>query len=186
MLRTGRLILRQWKPDDLAPFAELNADAEVMEFFPKRLSRDESDDLADRLAARIEERGWGLWATELLATGEFVGFVGLSVPRWQSFFTPCVEIGWRLARRHWGQGYAPEAARAALAYAFGALALEEVVSFTTPQNQNSIRVMQKLGMTLAGEFDHPELADDHALRRHVLYRVRREAFAAAQLPRPQH
>jgi RimJ/RimL family protein N-acetyltransferase len=177
MLRSARLILRQWKPLDLAAFAELNGDPTVMEFFPKRLTREESDDLANRLAARIEERGWGLWATELIATGEFIGFVGLSVPRLESFFTPCVEIGWRLAHRFWGKGYAPEAARAALEFGFGTLDLPEVVSFTAKQNRNSIRVMQKLGMQSAGEFDHPELPDGHALQRHVLYRVRREEFS---------
>jgi ribosomal-protein-alanine N-acetyltransferase len=178
MLRTPRLILRQWKEEDLAPFAALNADPQVMELFPKRLSREESDDLAHKLAARITERGWGLWATELIATGEFLGFVGLSVPRWQSFFTPCVEIGWRLARRHWGNGYAPEAARAALTYGFTTLGLEEIVSFTATQNHNSLRVMQKLDMRYAGEFDHPELGDAHPLRRHVLYRLKREESAS--------
>lgn len=180
MLRTARLILRQWKPEDLAPFAALNADPEVMRFFPKPLTREESDDLATRLAARITERGWGLWACDLVATNEFIGFVGLSIPRWQSFFTPCVEIGWRLARRHWGYGFAPEAARAALDYAFETLSLSDVVSFTTPQNHNSIRVMQKLGMKYEGDFNHPELSD-HALERHVLYRLKRDDFRAAKI-----
>ncbi len=176
MLRTPRLILRQWKEEDFAPFAAMSADPDVMRFFPKPLLREESDDLAARLAARITERGWGLWACELIATNEFIGFVGLSIPRWQSFFTPCVEIGWRLARRHWGNGYAPEAARAAVTYGFKTLALKEMVSFTTTQNQNSIRVMQKLGMSYEGEFNHPELPDGHPLQRHVLYRLKREDF----------
>jgi RimJ/RimL family protein N-acetyltransferase len=170
MLRTARLILRQWKAEDLEPFAQLNSDPWVMACFPQPLTREESDDLAKRLADRIDERGWGLWATELAATGEFIGFVGLSVPRWQSFFTPCVEIGWRLAHRFWGHGYAPEAARAALAFGFDMLGLDEIVSFTAKPNHNSIRVMQKLGMTLAGEFDHPDLPNGHRLQRHVLYR----------------
>ena len=172
---TERLILRPWRDDDLAPFAALNADPTVMEHFPATLSRAESDALAARIRADMAERGFGLWAVEAPGVAAFVGFTGLSVPRFEAHFTPCVEIGWRIAREHWGRGYAPEAARAALAHAFGPLGLDEIVSFTTADNRNSRRVMEKLGMAHnpADDFDHPNLAPGHPLRRHVLYRIRR-------------
>src|SRR6266545_5023045 len=141
MILTQRLRLRQWNDDDLAPFAELNGDAETMAFMPKVLTRQESDDLARALQARIAERGWGLWAVEELATGEFVGFVGLGKPRFEASFVPCVEVGWRLLRKFWGNGYASEGGRASLGYGFEKLGLNEIVSFTTVTNMKSRRVM---------------------------------------------
>lgn len=176
-LRTERLLLRRWRAEDRAPFAALNADARVMEFFPATLSRAESDALAERIEAHFAERGFGLWALEVPGAVPFAGFVGLSVPRFAAHFTPCVEVGWRLAAEHWGRGYAPEAARAALAHGFGALELREIVSFTAPANANSRRVMAKLGMRRdpADDFDHPSLPAGHPLRRHVLYRLARPA-----------
>ena len=173
-LRTERLLLRQWRDDDLAPFAALNADPEVMEHFPARLTRHESDAFVAFCRDRIAERGWGLWAVEVVASGEFIGLVGLSEPRFDAHFTPAVEIGWRLARSAWGFGYATEAARAALAYAFDELRLDEVVSFTATTNLRSQAVMQRLGMTHdeLDDFDHPRV-DDPRLRRHVLYRLPR-------------
>jgi len=173
-LRTERLLLRQWRDDDLEPFARLNADPEVMEHFPRPLGREESDAFARRSSEHIAAHGWGLWAVEVGATGAFAGYVGLAVPRFEAHFTPAVEIGWRLARGAWGHGYATEAARAALRYAFGPLALDEVVSFTTLGNERSRRVMERLGMTHdpADDFDHP-LVDDPRIRPHVLYRLRR-------------
>lgn len=169
---TPRTVLRQWRDDDREPFAELNADPEVMEHFPKVLTRAESDGLVDRIIAGMAERGWGLWAVELTATGAFAGFVGLNPVTFDAPFTPAVEIGWRLARSYWGQGIATEAARAALGCAFGTLGLDEVVSFTSTTNLRSQRVMQKLGMNHdpADDFDHPGLPLGHHLRRHVLYR----------------
>ena len=173
-LRTERLLLRQWRDEDLAPFAALNADAEVMEHFPAPLTRAESDAFAASCRNRIAERGWGLWAVEVVGDGGFVGFVGLNEPRFDAHFTPAVEIGWRLARHAWGHGYAIEAARAVLAYSFDELALDEVVSFTSTTNVRSQRVMERLGMTHdpADDFDHPRV-DDTRLRRHVLYRLSR-------------
>ena len=173
-LRTGRLILRPWRDEDLAPFAALNADPAVMEHFPATLSRAESDAFAARVRSEMAERGFGLWAVEAPGVAPFAGFTGLAVPRFDAHFTPCVEIGWRLAREHWGRGFAPEAARAALAHGFGPLGLDEVVSFTAAGNLRSRRVMEKLGMTHApgDDFEHPSLAVGHPLRRHVLYRVR--------------
>jgi RimJ/RimL family protein N-acetyltransferase len=174
-LRTPRLLLRRWRDTDRTPFAALNADPFVMEHFPAPLRREESDDLADRIAADIDERGWGLWAVEIAGTAPFAGFVGLNPATFDAPFTPAVEIGWRLAREHWGHGYATEGASAALAFGFDALALEEIVSFTTHGNARSRRVMERLGMRRdpADDFDNPNVPDGDALRPHVLYRVDR-------------
>lgn len=173
-MRTERLLLRQWRDDDLEPFAELNADPEVMRYFPAPLTREQSDALAGRERERIARDGWGLWAVEVVDGPPFVGFVGLARPRFEAHFTPAVEIGWRLARGHWGNGYATEAARAVLAFGFDELRLAEIVSFTSVANVPSQRVMERLGMTrdAEGDFDHPNLAAGHPLRRHVLYRIR--------------
>jgi len=172
-LRTTRLLLRGWRDSDLAPFAALNADPEVMEHFPSTLSRVQSDGFADRIVAGLKRRGWGLWALEENSTGAFIGFVGLNPVPFEAPFTPAVEIGWRLARPYWGSGLATEAACAVLAHAFGPLGLEELVSFTSTTNLRSQRVMQKLGMRHdpADDFDHPTLPEGHRLRRHVLYRI---------------
>jgi RimJ/RimL family protein N-acetyltransferase len=153
----------------------MNADVRVMEFLPKLLSREESDGLADRIERHFAEHGFGLWAVEAPGIADFIGYTGLAVPRFTAYFTPCVEIGWRLAAEYWGRGYAAEAARAAVRYAFDELQLDEIVSFTVPANVRSRRVMEKLGMTHtpSEDFDHPLLPPDHRLSRHVLYRLRR-------------
>jgi RimJ/RimL family protein N-acetyltransferase len=175
MLLTPRLQLRQWRDEDLPVFARMNADPEVMEFFPKPLDRSESDALATRIRDGLARRGFGLWAVEVPGVAGFIGFVGLAVPTYETHFTPCVEIGWRLDRQHWGRGYATEAARAALEFGFRQLALEEIVSFTVPANLRSRRVMERIGMTRspADDFEHPALPEGHPLRRHVLYRATR-------------
>jgi RimJ/RimL family protein N-acetyltransferase len=175
ILTTARLRLRQWREEDLAPFAALNADPQVMEFFPKVLTRAESDAVAGRIRDHFARHGFGLWAVEVPGAADFVGFVGLAVPSFEAHFTPCVEIGWRLAREHWGHGYATEAATAALAFGFGERALEEIVAFTVPANIPSRRVMGRLGMRRlpADDFEHPAIAEGHPLRSHVLYRLRR-------------
>jgi RimJ/RimL family protein N-acetyltransferase len=167
-LRTERLLLRQWRDEDREPFAALNADPVVMEYFPSTKSRQESDAFVDFNIATIDERGWGLWAVE--ANGAFIGFVGLNEPS----FRPGVEIGWRLARAAWGHGYATEAARAVLHFAFHELGLDEVISFTTVENRRSRRVMERIGMTYDpdGDFDHPNVAVER-VRPHVLYRLAR-------------
>jgi RimJ/RimL family protein N-acetyltransferase len=174
-IRTPRLHLRLWRDEDLPVFAAMNADPIVMEFFPKPLDRAESDALATRIRDGLERRGFGFWAVEVPGIADFIGFVGLSVPAFEAHFTPCVEIGWRLARDHWGHGYATEAARAALEFGFGEVALDEIVSFTATVNLRSRRVMERIGMTrsLADDYDHPSLPEGHPLRRHVLYRARR-------------
>jgi len=174
-LRTGRLRLRRWLPGDRAPFAALNADARVMEYFTAVLSREESDTLASRIEEHFEQRGFGLWAVDISGVTSFAGFIGLSVPQFQAPFTPCVEIGWRLAAQYWGLGYAPEGARAVMDFAFDVLGLQEVVSFTAPANLRSRRVMEKIGMVRdpAEDFDHPSLPAGHPLQRQVLYRMPR-------------
>jgi RimJ/RimL family protein N-acetyltransferase len=170
---TERLVLRHWREADREPFARLNADARVMEFMAGPLSRKESDLLVERIEAHFRERGFGLCAAELRRDGSFIGFVGLAVPAFECAFTPCVEIGWRLAADHWGQGLATEGAREMVQYAFDGIGLDALVSFTVPGNVRSRRVMEKLGMTHdpADDFDHPKLPEGHPLRRHVLYRL---------------
>lgn len=170
---TQRLQLRQWRDADLAAFAALNADPQVMAHFPHTLSRQASNALAGRIRAEIAHRGWGFWAVEIKGCAPFIGFVGLHVPATALPFAPCVEIGWRLVADCWGQGYATEAARAALAIAFERLGLDEIVSFTARRNQRSQRVMQRIGMDYADTFQHPGLPVGHVLRDHVLYRLRR-------------
>ena len=181
-IRTERLLLRGWRAGDRAPFAALNGDPVVMEHFPGTLDTAESDEMADRIEEFFAEHGFGLWAVEVPGVSDFVGFVGLSIPRFETHFTPCVEIGWRLAREHWGRGYAPEAARAALRFGFERAGLAEIVSFTVPGNLKSRRVMEKIGMHRdpADDFDHPFLPPGHALRRHVLYRLGAEEWRRAQ------
>jgi RimJ/RimL family protein N-acetyltransferase len=172
-LPTERLLLRRWRTSDLAPFAALNADPVVMESFPKPLTRAESDAMVERIETSFSRDGLGLWAVEVVASGEFAGFVGLWRPGFEAHFTPAVEVGWRLAARHWGRGYATEAARAAVADGFDRLGLDEIVSFTSVDNERSRRVMRAIGMTHdpADDFDHPGMPPGHRLVRHVLYRL---------------
>jgi RimJ/RimL family protein N-acetyltransferase len=174
-VETERLVLREWRDTDREPFAALNADPEVMAHFPSVLTRTQSEALVERVVSSFAEQGWGLWATEVKATGEFIGFVGLAIPTFRAPFMPCVEIGWRLARDAWGHGYAPEGARASARFGFDELGLDEIVSFTSVTNTNSQRVMQKIGMTHdpADDFDHPNVPPGNPLRRHVLYRLGR-------------
>jgi RimJ/RimL family protein N-acetyltransferase len=181
-LLTERLVLRGWRDDDKAPYAAINADPAVMEHFPSTLTAVQSGEMVDKMASGWADRGYGLWAVEVRDTGRFIGFIGLSSPSWQMPFTPCIEVGWRLAADAWGHGYAPEGARAALAWGFEHLDPPggEFVSFTTVANAKSRRVMEKLGMTRdpREDFDHPMLPD-WAGRRHVLYRIGRDAVPAS-------
>jgi RimJ/RimL family protein N-acetyltransferase len=162
-------------PADRDPFAELNADARVMEHFFSSLTRAESDAMVERIEGHFERHGFGLWAVEVVDQVPFIGFVGLAIPSFEAHFTPCVEVGWRLTFESWGRGYATEAARACVAFAFERLGLREIVSMTVPENIRSRRVMERLGMTrnAADDFDHPLLADR---RRHVLYRLQSSVF----------
>jgi RimJ/RimL family protein N-acetyltransferase len=174
------LRLRRWRPEDLEPFAALNADPAVMEHFTSTLSREETAAGVDWIEKHFEEHGYGLWAVEVPGRAPFIGFIGLAVPAFETSFTPCVEIGWRLARPWWGQGLATEGARASLAYAFERLELQEIVSFTVPGNVRSRHVMEKLGMRYSEDFEHPRIETGHPLRRHVLYRLSRAEWANAR------
>lgn len=168
---TERLILRQWKQSDLEPFAALNANPEVMRYFPKIRTREESDEMVKTIEQRIAENGWGFWAVEEKSSGAFIGFVGLNIPGYELPFSPVIEIGWRLDNAFWGKGYAPEAAHKALEIGFEQFAMKEIVAFTALDNIPSQRVMEKLGMQRGEEFDHPLLDEGHPLRRHIVYRI---------------
>lgn len=172
-LLTSRLKLRRWQESDLAPFARLNASTEVMRFFPKVLTRAESDAIVARITSHFEKNGFGLWAVETRETAEFAGFVGLQSVSFEAHFTPCVEVGWRLMSEFWGRGYAVEAARSAMLDGFERLKLSEIVSMTSLHNTPSIRVMQKLGMVrdASDDFDHPNISADSKLCRHLLYKM---------------
>ena len=181
-VETERLLLREFLDRDRAPFAALNADPRVMEHFPSALTPEESDELVDRFGQRWAEDGLGLWAVERRDDGAFLGFTGLAPPRFEAVFTPCVEVGWRLAAEAWGHGYATEAARAALAFGFEVRGLSEILSWTVPANLRSRAVMERIGMTHdpADDFDHPRVSDGHPLKRHVLYRLSVERWRALQ------
>ena len=175
MIETPRLKLREWRAEDREPFYRMSSDPLVMRYFPGCLTREESDGLADRIERHFAIHRFGLWAAEVRETGEFAGFIGLWVPAFPARFMPCVEIGWRLGPAWWNRGLATEGARAAMAFGFDELQLDEIVSFTVPANLPSRRVMEKLGMRYepADDFDHPRIPEGHPLRRHVLYRKRR-------------
>jgi RimJ/RimL family protein N-acetyltransferase len=186
-LQTERLVLRRWRPQDREPFAAMNADAEVMEHFPATLSRAQSTAMIERIEACFEHHGYGLWALELPECEPLIGFAGLSPVDIPVAFAPAVEVGWRLARRFWGRGFATEAAAEAIAFGFTQRDMCEIVSFTAARNERSRRVMERLGMRRdpAEDFDHPLVAEDARLRRHVLYRLRRSDWASATIAAPR-
>lgn len=177
-LQTPRLRLRAWRDEDLPLFAELNADDEVTRYLLGPLPRPQSDALVGRITEHFLREGFGFWAVEAPGVASFIGMVGLGIPSYTAPFTPCVEVGWRLARKHWGQGFATEAAQAALEFGFESLDLPEIVALTVPGNARSRAVMSKLGMAreASDDFDHPLVPAGHALQRHVLYRLRKEAW----------
>jgi ribosomal-protein-alanine N-acetyltransferase len=172
-LETDRMLLRDWSGDDLEPFAAMNADEKVMEFYPATINREDSDALAMRLQQDMDVIGFGLYAVEVKSTGDFIGYVGISQVRFPADFAPALEIGWRLATDSWGHGYATEAARACMAHAFSQFEFPALVSFTTRGNTRSIAVMERIGMSRnpADNFEHPNLPAGHPLRPHVLYRI---------------
>ncbi|MBO9524235.1 MAG: GNAT family N-acetyltransferase [Nocardioidaceae bacterium] len=178
-LVTARLLLRQWRDEDLTPYTELNADPRVTEFFPAPFTPEQSLEQVIRFSADLDAGRPGVFAVERREQGDFIGFIGLNVPRFEAAFTPCVEVGWRLAPHMWRQGLASEGARAALAHGFTTLGLDEIVSFTSRLNLPSQAVMRTIGMTHdpAGDFEHPNLPDGHPLRPHVLYRVSSDTAA---------
>ncbi|MDP6282756.1 MAG: GNAT family N-acetyltransferase [Acidimicrobiales bacterium] len=183
-LRSSRLLLRHWRPEDRRPFASMNADPQVMEYEPPTLSTDQSDLLAETIQLGLEARDYGLWAVQICDDvhgdeSPFIGFVGLSVPIWDTAFTPCVEIGWRLSRPYWGFGYATEAAAQVFEYGFNVLRLDEILSLTSLLNSRSMAVMQRLGMTRNEneDFNHPNLDANDALCRHALFRMSGQLWA---------
>jgi RimJ/RimL family protein N-acetyltransferase len=179
-IETERLRLRDWTDSDAEPFATLNADPRVMEFFPAKLDRAASDALMAKIRANLARDGYGLYAVEVKATAAFIGFVGLAAPNFEAHFTPATEIGWRLARTAWGQGFASEAAAAVRDHAFADLRLNALISFTAEWNRPSRRVMERIGMTHdpADDFIHPNLPAGHKLAPHVLYRISRKQWVA--------
>lgn len=185
-LETERLILRRWQDADLEPFSAITANREVRRYYPSTLTQDETKSLIERIESHFEKEGFGLWALELKSTGQLIGYTGLQKPNIEAHFMPCIEIGWQLCRKHWGKGYAPEAARKVLEDGFVRLALEEIVSFTAAVNQKSIRVMEKLGMQRnpADDYEHPMLPTEHPLKPHVLYRLPKTVWLANCLNKP--
>jgi RimJ/RimL family protein N-acetyltransferase len=180
-LETPRLRLRLWRAEDREPFAALNADPRVMEHFPALIPRERSDASVDACINAFATRGWGNWAVERRDSGEFIGFTGLSIPQRQFHFSPCVEVGWRLAHAHWGHGFASEAARAALAVGFERLGLDEIVSMTACTNIRSQAVMRRIGLVDTGEvFEHPGVPEGHALRPHCLFKLSAPAWRASR------
>lgn len=171
--------LRPWRVADLAPYIAMNADREVMRYFPAPLSAAQTTESFARLKRGIEERGWGLWVVDV--DGEFAGFTGLAIPRFDAPFMPATEIGWRLRREFWGGGIAFAAARQALAYGFDQVQLREIVSFTAAVNLPSRRLMERLGFAhdVTGDFEHPSIAVGHSLRSHVPYRLNQAAYRSS-------
>lgn len=182
MLKTDRLQLRQWTEDDFLPFSKMCGDSAVMAFFPKLLTPNESKEVGKKIQSLIHERGWGFWAVDVSNQHKFIGFVGLHTPKESLPFSPCVEIGWRLSKSYWGNGYATEAAKACLAYAFGTLGLHEVVAFTALANLRSQAVMRKIGMRDSGQnFMHPDIEEAHPQCEHVLYKINRSVWLHHQV-----
>lgn len=176
-LKTERLLLRQWKKEDFQLFAKMNADPVVMEYYPSTLDDEQSNVMANKIKSLISEKSWGFWAVELLDEERFIGFTGLHEPTYELPVTPCVEIGWRLDKESWGKGYATEAARASLKFAFDELELNEVYSFASVINKKSWKVMQRLGMkNTNSNFDHPVIPENHHLREHVLYKITKKQW----------
>ena len=171
MIETERLILRSWREDDIPPFAEMNSDEEVMEYLPKCLSLEETVQFYNRIVAEHSTFGYGLYAVETKSDGSFIGYVGFHHFDFEEEFSPGVEIGWRLAGKHWNKGYATEAAKACIDYARRHRLFNEIYSFTTVCNSRSERVMQKIGMNQVGFFSHPSLPRGHRLKPHVLYKL---------------
>lgn len=173
IISTERLGLRRWIDSDADPLIGLNRNPDVMEFFPKPLTPEETRNMIKRIALSFEQHGYGLFAVEKRSTQEFLGFTGFARPTFETYFTPCVEIGWRLKKEAWGNGYATEAALACLDYGFQTLHFDRILSFTSVLNTRSEKLMQRIGLTKIGQFDHPNIDPAHALCRHVVYGLER-------------
>ncbi len=173
IFESERLGFRMWKDSDRKLFARMNKDLEVMEFFPKSLNEEESNAFVDRIQDHMEKDGYGLWAVEIKETGDFIGFIGFAKPSFESFFTPCIEIGWRLDKEFWNRGYGTEGARRCLEYGFDKLGFTEIHSFTSKINVRSWHLMEKIGMVKLGDFDHPRIEEGNPLKPHVVYLIKK-------------
>ncbi|HVI48083.1 MAG TPA: GNAT family N-acetyltransferase [Chitinophaga sp.] len=171
LFRSERLGFRHWQDDDVAVFTEMNRNPDVMEYFPKMLTPEETAGMVERIHTHFREHGYGLYAVDILATEEFIGYIGFTHPRFHAFFTPCIEIGWRLKKSVWGQGYATEGAIRCLQFGFHELQFAEVYSFTAVINHRSENVMKKAGMEKVDAFEHPAIEEGNPLRTHVLYNI---------------
>ena len=173
-VETDRLILRTWRQEDAEVFAKINQNEKVIKYLAGPMSVKDCENFIIKANAHFEKNGFGLWAATIKETGELIGFVGLSIPDFESDFTPCVEIGWRLASNHWGKGYATQAAKEVLKIGFEKFNLKEIVSFTTLENSRSMAVMERIGMKrdVNGDFNHPKLNPDHPIVKHALYRIK--------------
>lgn len=176
IISTKRLGLREWKDEDIQPFTLLNADTVVMQYFPSTLSKDQTLNMIGRIKKDFAKNGFGLYAVEIKESLEFIGFTGFSIPAFEAFFTPCIEIGWRFKKEVWGNGFATEAAIACLQFGFEQLEFDKIVSFTAAVNNKSENVMKRIGMQNTGEFDHPGIDKSSSLCRHVLYEIKGAGF----------
>ena len=174
IFQSERLGFRKWANDDLEEFAKLNSDEAVMEHFPTTLSKEEVKELIDKLKEHFVENGFTYYATEVLATKEFIGMIGLAFQKYQTQFTPAIDIGWRLKRNAWGKGYATEGAKRCLEYAFNELDINKIISVCTVKNKKSESVMKKIGMTKIGEFNHPEWIDYPEYVKHFCYEINKK------------
>jgi len=171
IFESQRLGFRRWTAMDQTPFAQMNADNEVMKFFPNKLSRDASDAFLRKIDLEHDQKGYGLWAVDVKESNSFIGFIGFHEATFEADFTPCIEIGWRLCKESWNNGYATEGAKACVDYAFNHLHIDTIYSFTAVINISSINVMEKIGLNKVTTFEHPNLVKGHPLRPHVLYRI---------------
>lgn len=171
IITTKRLKLRLWGDEDVEAFIKLNEDEEVMRFFPTTQTKEQTLAQIARIKTHFTNHNYGLYALERIDKGEFIGYTGFAHPTFTSYFTPCVEIGWRLSKENWNKGFATEAASACLQHGFSALGFEEIYSFTATINLPSIRVMEKIGLKKQGLFEHPALPEGHKLKTHVLYKI---------------
>jgi len=173
IFRSERLGFRNWKKEDLNDFAEINSDLDVMEHFPKPLTQQETAEFIERLQKHYDKNGYNYFATEILDTGELIGFIGLAYQEYETEFTPATDIGWRLKKSSWGKGYATEGAKRCLEFAFSELDLEKVVSTCTIGNKKSENVMKKIGMSKKGEFNHPKLKDYPDFEKCIWYEIKK-------------
>lgn len=176
VLETSRLILRDWQQSDLEPFCQLNADEEVMNFFPNTLTTEQTLTLHQAIETEFNEYGFGLYAVEVKENNDFIGFIGFHRATFDADFTPCVEIGWRLKKVAWGKGYATEGAKACLQYGFRHLRFNDIYSFTADINTPSKNVMKKIGLNFIKTFDHPKIEDSSPLKKHVLFHINKQQY----------